>query len=114
MSKIPKSKKEKQYDFLMNPETFDQPEIKDGDFVIDQDCTDQHTAHLLIGVQGDYRADPIRGVGLINYVEHEQTEDELTNEIITQVSGDGMQIEELDVQNMIEKGVQIKTFKPKL
>lgn len=109
MSRISESQKEKQHDILFSQETFDEPIIEDGDFVIGE-STDQETAHLLIATLGEFRHSPYIGVGLINYVENELAE-EILPEILRQFKVVGLNIEEL---NFLEgKGVQVKTWKPK-
>lgn len=56
----------------------------------------QHQRMLLICPKGSFKKNPEVGVGVLNYLEDENAAD-LFSEIKTQLSGDGMEIESIDI-----------------
>jgi hypothetical protein len=70
-------------------------DLSSGDIAYGE-ATEQHQRDILIARQGDYRLDPIVGVGVADYLLDEQP-DRLLAEIRRQYSLDGMEIKKLEI-----------------
>lgn len=67
--------------------------IVDGDFVIGE-STAQHQNLLLIADKGEFKESPMRGVGVLRYLE-DGTPDNLAREIRTEFTIDGMKVNQI-------------------
>ncbi len=71
--------------------------IKDGDFVIGE-STIQHQQLLLASQKGEWKENPLVGVGIENYLNDDTTND-MMNEISSQFEKDGMKIKSINSAN---------------
>lgn len=70
--------------------------IEDGDFVV-ADATEQHQNCLLLANKGDYKTQPMLGVGIFMYINDDEPQD-MMREIRTQFTNDGMEITKMSVR----------------
>lgn len=73
-----------------------------GDFVIG-DSTLQHQEDLIRAAKGEYKENPLTGVGIINYLK-DTNEASAFREIRTQFTSDGMLVRKLEISN---NGIEI-------
>lgn len=74
--------------------------FKDGDLAIGP-SSEQHIEDLLLSAPGDFKADPLIGIGLFNYLlapETAATRRELSKAIRKQLELDGFEIDEVIVK----------------
>lgn len=71
--------------------------IKDGDFVIGE-STIQHQQLLLSSQKGEWKENPLVGVGIENYL-NDDTINDMMNEISSQFEKDGMKIKSINSAN---------------
>jgi hypothetical protein len=76
-------------------------EIKDGDFVLEE-STGQHINHILIANQGDYRQTPLLGADIQRLLSDEANPNEVKADIQAELEKDGLQIEEISLQEKIK------------
>ena len=69
-----------------------------GDLVIG-DSDSQHLAHLLTAVAGEYKEDPILGVGVSKYLKSANT-GSLGQSISTQLEYDNWQVDSIEAQDL--------------
>jgi hypothetical protein len=76
-------------------------EIENGDFVIDK-STAQHINHILIANKGDYRQTPLLGADIQRLLSDEANPNEVKADIQAELEKDGLQIEEISLQEKIK------------
>ena len=95
------------HDFLFNEQN--EPEIKDGDFVIGE-STYQHQKHLLLAEKGDYKQHPTAGVASKRYLERERP-DEYARAIRQEFVADGMDVKTLKILENLELSIDAEYLK---
>lgn len=94
-------------DFLFDEQN--EPEIKDGDFVIGE-STYQHQKHLLLAEKGDYKQHPTTGVASKRYLERESP-DEYARAIRQEFVADGMSVKTLKILENLELSIDAEYIK---
>jgi len=72
-------------------------DIIDNDLVMG-DSAEQHQSLLLVSAKGEFKENPIATVGVLNFLEAENT-NELLGEIRKCFAGDGMNVKKLAIDN---------------
>lgn len=88
------------FDIKTNNNDFDL-EIRNGDFVTGE-STQQHQRDLLLAQKGEYRQSPTIGVGIVDYLLGNETEDEFRRNVTKEFEADGMQVRKITVENFAE------------
>lgn len=81
--------------------------VERGDFVVGESDA-QHLDLLLRTTQGDWRADPLVGVGLLRYLKAPYGPAQaapLTREVAIQLERDGYQVLELDLRDLADSTI---------
>ncbi|WP_306353714.1 hypothetical protein [Flavobacterium sp. '19STA2R22 D10 B1'] len=83
-------------------------EIVNGDFVISE-STYQNQKLLIIGDKGEWKENPMRGVGAKRYLET-SSPDELARELRLEFIADGMIINKIEIKKNLE--IQVDAYYP--
>lgn len=77
--------------------------IADGDFVTGQ-SDQQHVKHIVEAFKGEYKAHPLVGFGIINYLKREENiESEFRRDLKIQLENDGYNDPQIDISEGFSK-----------
>ena len=81
------------------------PMIKNGDFV-KADATLQHQRSLLLAAKNEYKAVPMAGVSLRDFINEDTDPDELQSVIQSEFENDGMKISKLTLNSFTNMDIK--------
>lgn len=84
------------FDYKLNNEL--DLSVRRGDFVVDE-STLQHQKMLLLAEKGEYKQNPLTGVGMVNYINNDANIVEYRHAVQDEFEADGMTVLEMNVHD---------------
>jgi hypothetical protein len=93
----------KVFDYMLNDDL--DLQISRGGFVVGE-STLQHQKNLLLAVHGEYKQNPLIGVGMINFLDTDSDIQEFKQAVQNEFENDGMTILSMEVQDFTRANIE--------